>query len=118
MSSESMTVKEYLADYTDNNNALLPLWITIGVATATLTVLVTIVVIIALALYLRKSSQKKTECDNSYSVLHREENQQLQSQSLHTPNDLYNHIQLSPSTGQAEFISKTETGNTKNNPSP
>ena len=96
---------------------LLPAWITIGVASAILIVLVAFAAIISLALYLRRSSQQKTECDNSYSTLHREATQQLPPQSLHTPNDLYDHIQLSPSTGQAEFISKTETDNT-NNPSP
>ena len=112
----SVTVTENLAE-DNNNNLLLPAWITIGVASAILTALVTIVVIITLALYLRKSLQQKTECDNSYSVLRREATQQLQPQSLHTPNDLYDHIQLSPSTGQAEFISKTESDNI-NNPSP
>ena len=66
---------------------------------------------------MRKSSQGKTECDSSYSTLHREGAQQLQPKPLHTLNDLYDRIQLSPSTGQAEFISKTETDNT-NNPSP
>ena len=100
------------------NNALLPAWISIGVLMAILTVLVAIIIaVIALALFVSKSSQRKTECDSSYSTLHRQGIQQLQSQSLHTPNDLYDHIQLSPSTGQAEFISKTETDNT-NNPSP
>ena len=40
----------------------------------------------------------------------------MQSQSLYTCNDLYNQIQLSPSTGQAEFISRNETANTNNPP--
>ena len=71
-------------------------------------VLVAIVIVIALTLYLRKASQK-TEYDNSYSVFHREATQQLQPQSLYPANDLYDHIQLSPSTGQAEFVSKTES---------
>ena len=67
---------------------------------------------------MRKTSQRKTERENnSYSTLSRGPTQHLQSQPLHTPNDLYDHIQLSPSTGQAEFISKTKTDNT-NNPSP
>ena len=76
--------------------------------------LVVTVVVIALAHFLRKSSQQKTECDNLYSTLHREATQQLQPQLLHIHNDLYDHIQLSPSTGQAEFISKTETDNINN----
>ena len=80
-------------------------------------IVLTTIATIALVLFVRKLSQQKTECDNSYSTLSRGPTQQLQPQSLHTPNDLYDHIQLSPSTGQAEFISKTETDNT-NNPSP
>ena len=40
----------------------------------------------------------------------------MQSQSLHTSNDLYDQIQLSPSTGQAEFISRNETANINNPP--
>ena len=97
------------------NNPLLTVWITIAIATAILIVLVAIIIGIALALYFRRGSQK-TEYDSLYSVLQREATQQLQSQSVHLANDLYDHIQLSPSTGQAEFISKTETDN-KNNPS-
>ena len=54
--------------------------------------------------------------DSSYSTLCRESVQQMQSQSLHTCNDLYDQIQLSPSTGQAEFISRNETANTNNPP--
>ena len=37
--------------------------------------------------------------------------QQLQPQLLNTPHYLYDPIQLSLSTGQAKFISKTETEN-------
>ena len=89
-----MTVREYLAEDNDQNNVLVTVWIAIGVATAILTILVFTVVVIALAHFLRKSSQQKTECDNSYSTLHREVTQ-LKPQSLHTCNDLYDHIQLS-----------------------
>ena len=63
---------------------------------------------------LKKSSQRKSECDNSYSTLRRGPTQQLQQQSLDPASDLYDRIELSPSTGQAEFISKTETDNTNN----
>ena len=98
---------------TENNTTV---WIIIGIVVPTLIVLTTIATI-ALVILVRKFSQQKTECDNSYSTLSRGPTRQLQPQSLHTPNDLYDHIQLSPSTGQAEFISKTETDNT-NNPSP
>ena len=65
---------------------------------------------------MRKSTQNKIDYDSSYSTLCRESGQQMQSQSLHTTNDLYHQIQLSPSTGQAEFISRNETANTNNPP--
>ena len=65
---------------------------------------------------MRKSTQNKIDFDSSYSTLCRESGQQMQSQSLHTSNDLYDQIQLSPSTGQAEFISRNETANTNNPP--
>ena len=66
---------------------------------------------------MRKSAQKsKVDYDSTYSTLCRESAQQMQSQSLHTSNDLYDQIQLSPSTGQAEFISRNETANTINPP--
>ena len=65
---------------------------------------------------MRKSRQNQIDYDSSYSTLCRESVQQTQSQSLHTSNDLYDQIQLSPSTGQAEFISRNETANTNNPP--
>ena len=80
--------------------------------------LLTVIAAIALVL-MRKSTQKRKVdyVDSSYSTLCRESGQQMQSQLLHTSNDLYDQIQLSPSTGQAEFISRNETANT-NNPHP
>ena len=79
--------------------------------------LLTVIAAIALVL-MRKSAQKRKVdyLDSSYSTLCRESGQQMQSQSLHTCNDLYDQIQLSPSTGQAEFISRNETANTNNPP--
>ena len=76
-------------------------------------------VIAAIALVLMQKSAQKREVDyvdSSYSTLCRESGQQMQSQSLHTSTDLYDQIQLSPSTGQAEFISRNETANTNNPP--
>ena len=95
---------------------ILTVWIAVGVVITSLIVLMGIATI-ALALFLKKSSQRKSECENSYSTLSRGPTQPLQPQSLNLASDLYNRIQLSPSTGQAEFISKTETDNI-NNPSP
>ena len=65
---------------------------------------------------MRKCSQQTLQYDdnNLYAKLYRERNQQNPPQTLHTSNDLYDQLHLSPSTGQAEFISKTETDN-KNN---
>ena len=66
---------------------------------------------------MRQSTQNKIDYDSSYSTLCRESGQQMQSQSLHTSNELYDQIKLSPSTGQAEFISRNETANTNSPPS-
>ena len=89
----------------------------IGVAISFVMLLtLTVTAAIALVLFLRKSAKYKADYDTSYCTLHRATTQQQQSQSLHTSNDLYDQIQLSPSTGQAEFISRNETANTNNPP--
>ena len=75
--------------------------------------LLTILSAITLVFFLRKSAKRKVDYNSTYSTLSRDD----QSQSLHTSNDLYDQIQLSPSTGQAEFISRNETAKT-NNPLP
>ena len=67
-------------------------------------------------LFRRKSAQRKHDYDGSYSTLNRENPQQVQPQSLNTPAELYDQIQLSPSTGQTEFISGIE--NVNNSPPP
>ena len=90
--------------------------ILIGIGVAIPIVLLVIVVIVTLVLlYLRKSIQPKSKsCYNdSYSTLHRRETQQLQPHSQQPPldTDLYDQIQLSPSTGQSEMVSTTETEN-------
>jgi hypothetical protein len=82
----------------------------IGIGVAILTVVTVIVVVVTLALlYLRKKSSlpKSTSAyDDSYSTLCRGETKQLQPHSQQPPTDLYDHIQLTPSTGQAEITSK------------
>ena len=83
----------------------------IGIIIAILIVLIGIAAV-ALALYLRKSTRHKQDYDLSYSTLCRGDTQQIQPQSLNAPTDLYDQIQLSPSTGQAEVISKNEAENT------
>ena len=100
--------------------------ILIGIGAAILIVLITIVVLTLVFLYIRKSTQSKpkSDYDDQYSTLCRGDTQQLEPQSLQAPTDLYNQIQLSPSTGQTEVISKNEPENTNsrlphlNNPSP
>ena len=95
------------------------IFILVGTVVAIVILLIlSVMLAIGLFLYLRKSTKKiKMAYDSSYSTLCRESGQQTQTQSLHTSNDLYDQIQLSPSTGQAEFISRNETANT-NKPAP
>ena len=83
--------------------------VVIGIILAILIVLTSIAVI-GLILHLRKSIQnKKQNDDHSYSTLSRENTQR--TESLNAPTNLYDQIQLSPSTGQAEIISKAEIKN-------
>ena len=95
-------------------------FILVGTVVAIVILLIlSVMLAIVLYFYLRKSTKKRKVdyVDSSYSTLCRESGQQTQSQSLHISDDLYDQIQLSPSTGQAEFISRNETANT-NNPAP
>ena len=80
----------------------------IGISVAILIVLLAVIVTAFVFLYLRKF-KAKSDCDDSYSTLCRGETQQLQPHSAQQrPTDLYDQIQLSPSTGQSEVISKAE----------
>jgi hypothetical protein len=75
----------------------------IGIGVGTLIVVTAAVVVVTLVfLYLQKSSQPKLKFayDDSYSILRRGE---TQPHSQQPPTDLYDQIQLSPSTGQAEI---------------
>ena len=124
--SNSLVTKTYPSLQNNAVNSVSTVMILIGIGAAILIVLITIVVIILVLLYVRKSTQPKPKSDNDspYSTLHRGDAQQLQPQSLQAPTDLYAQIQLSPSTGQAEVISKNEAENTnsflphQNEPSP
>ena len=82
--------------------------VVIGIILVILIVLTSIAVI-ALILHLRKSIQHKQDDDHSYSTLSRENTQR--TESLNVSTNLYDQIQLSPSTGQAEIISKAEIEN-------
>ena len=91
-----------------DGSGVLTIAIVIGIIIAILIVLTSIAGI-ALILHLRKSSKHKQDDDHSYSTLSRETTQQ--TESLNAPTNLYDQIQLSPSTGQAEIISKAENEN-------
>ena len=95
-----------------NDDSALTVPTVIGIVIAiTILLSLTLLLTIAIVILQRKAAHKQANSDSSYSTPCR---QQLHPQSLHTPNDLYDHIQLSPLTGQTEFISKTETDNTNN----
>ena len=81
----------------------------IAIVTAIIVVILIILIsiaIIALVLYLRKSTGHKQDDDHSYSILNRDITQQTQPSA-----GLYDQIQLSPFTGQAEIVSKVEIEN-------
>ena len=59
-----------------------------------------------------KSESNFRELDASYSMLNRGMKQQTKEQAAYTPVDLYDQIQLSPSTGQSEPIPKNESEKT------
>ena len=105
----------YAASYAANDKFTIS--IIIGIITTILMVLIATIVI-ALILFRRKSVQQKPNNNGLYSTLSKENAQQIQPQSLHTPAELYDQIKLSPSTGQTEFISKPESESINNNPPP
>ena len=117
-STTSHVVNTTVRSKSFNDGSALNVPTVIGIAIAiTILLSMSLLLTITLVIFKRRSAQEKGNSNSLYSTLCRNSTQQLQPQSLHTPNDLYDHIQLSPSTGQTEFISKTETDNT-NNPSP
>ena len=98
---------------TDSVKGELGLEVVTGIITIVVLVLVlTVVLAIISGLILKRPAKKKSDHDSSYFVLSRGTNQQIQPQS---PNDLYDQIKLSPLTGQAEFVSNTETDNISRN---
>ena len=92
--------------------------IAIGVSIAILLILSTTLIIIVIVLiwnYKRRSAKQKLYTDSSYSTLSRGTGQQIQPQSVEHENiELYDQIHLSPSTGQTELISKSESENINN----
>ena len=94
--------------------------IAIGVSIAILLILSTTLIIIVIVLicnYKRRSAKQKLYTDGSYSTLSRGTGQQIQPPSIQNDSaELYDQIQLSPSTGQTEFIQKCAESENINNP--
>ena len=90
----------------------------VGVSIALLLVLSTILIVIVSLLvwsYKRQSAKQSLLADSSYSMLSRGSGQQIQPQSIqHNSAQLYDQIHLSPSTGQTEYILKSENANINN----
>ena len=92
--------------------------IAVGVAgTLLLVVVIFSILTLSLVLWYHKRRTHKSEIDHnsgsmredaSYSTLERETRQQIQPQAS-TFTELYDQIHLSPSTGQTDLISKTES---------
>ena len=112
-SSYSVTVTENTVgtDISTSNDALK---VGIGIIMAIATLLTTVLVLIAVVIFARKSTKQKRDYDSPYSVLRRGTTRQLQPVDNNT-RDMYDQIKLSPLTGQAEFVSNIETGNTSSN---
>ena len=94
--------------------------IAIGVSIAVLLILsktLIIIVIVLICNYKRRSAKQKFHTDSSYSALSRGTGQQIQPPSIQNDSaEFYNQIQLSPSTGQTEFIQKCAESENINNP--
>ena len=90
----------------------------IGVSTAILLILSSALVITAAVLiinYRRRSAKQKFNNDTLYSTLNRGSEQQVQLQFMQqNSNDVYDQIHLSPSTGQTEFIPKSQSESINN----
>ena len=99
-------------DYSESAQGGLGLEVVIGIVTIVLALVLAVVVAIIIGLTLKRLAKKKLDHNSSYSVLSRGTNQQ---QQLQAPNDMYDQIKLSPLTGQAEFVSNTETDNISRN---
>ena len=86
----------------------------IGVAASVLVMFIVTVIIFALLLlwkykrtYQTKQDSDHDKIESSYSTLYKG-SEQMQAQSHHAHTELYDQTELSPSTGQAEFVSKNE----------
>ena len=90
----------------------------IGVTIAILLIIsitLIITVVILVWIYKRRAAKQNLYTDSSYSILSRGTGQQTQPQSIQQDSaQLYDQIHLSPSTGQTEFIPKSESANISN----
>ena len=115
--TDSVTTTNYPANSVENSRAVdgvLLIAIVIGIIIALITVLTAAAIIFTVVH--KKMYTTKQDYDTSYSALSRASAQRIQPQSLNAPTDLYDQIQLSPSTGQAEFVSKAEIENINSPP--
>ena len=97
--------------------------VAVGVVGVLLVIVITsLIVILSLIVWHHKRGTRKVEIDHnsagsmredaSYSILERGRRQQIQPQDSNSTK-LYDQIHLSPSTGQTELISKTESDTTE-----
>ena len=72
-----------------------------------------ILIVLLLLCHKKRTHSVKIESnfqkDHSHCTLDRGTKQQAQSQSLNTPSELYDQLQLSPFTGQSEIVHKNES---------
>ena len=76
--------------------------------------IIIIAVMLLIRSYKRRSAKQNHYTDSSYSTLRRGFGQQIQPWSVQDSAQLYDQIQLSPSTGQTEIIPKSESTNINN----
>ena len=112
------TTPNFIADteiLKDQSNSVTEI-VAIVVSLVILLVLSVALIITVVALVCkRKGVQKTFYVDSSYSTLNKGTGQQIQPQSLQQDSaQLYDQIHLSPSTGQTEYIPKSETANANN----
>ena len=112
------TIPNFIADMEilkDQSNSVTEIIAIVVSLIVLLVLLVALIITVVALVYKRKGAQKKFYIDSSYSTLKRGTGQQIQPQPLQQDSaQLYDQIHLSPSTGQTEYIPKSETANANN----
>ena len=110
--SGSMTNKKMMTVQPNSVTGVIAIGVSIAILLILSTILIIIVVVLIWCYKRRCTKQNLTYTDSPYSTFSRETGQQIQPQFLQNDStELYDQIHLSPSTGQTEFISKSETAN-------